>query len=249
MPCTVYPHRLESNVPKRREFLLGSVAGLATVAASRSALAQASSPSLRTYLADEMRKARIPGMQVAVVRQERILFLEHFGLADIENAVPVTGATVFQIASLTKAFVGVAVMQLVESGKLDLGDPVSPPSGGAASGVAGGHGRPARRSHVRPAGHRGGYQQPEACSGRRRGGVMGEGPNHAHGVRARRPIRVQPDELCPARQDHRSISRRAVRAVPPPAPVRGRWHDAYGVWRRPRRRSSQRQDLHALPGR
>jgi len=112
-------------VPKRREFLLGSVAWLATVAASRSALAQAPSPGLRTYLAGEMRKARIPGMQIAVVRQERIEFLEHFGLADIENAVPVTGATVFQIASLTKAFVGVAVMQLLESGKLDLGDPVS----------------------------------------------------------------------------------------------------------------------------
>ena len=96
-------------MPKRREFLLGSVAWLATVAASRSALAQAPSPGLRTYLAGEMRKARIPGMQIAVVRQERIEFLEHFGLADIENAVPVTGATVFQIASLTKAFVGVAV--------------------------------------------------------------------------------------------------------------------------------------------
>ena len=89
-----HPRRLESNVPNRREFLLGSVAGLATLAASRSALAQASSPSLRTFLAGELRKAQIPGMHVAVVRQERIEFLEHFGLADIENAVPVTGATV-----------------------------------------------------------------------------------------------------------------------------------------------------------
>jgi CubicO group peptidase (beta-lactamase class C family) len=53
------------------------------------------------------------------------VFLDSFGYADVEHQVPVTDSTVFQIASCTKALVGVAAMQLVEAGELDLGAPVS----------------------------------------------------------------------------------------------------------------------------
>jgi hypothetical protein len=75
---------------------------------------------LRDYLRKEMRELRIPGMQVAVVRHQKIVFLEALGMAEIGNAVPVTDKTVISIASATKAFTGVAVMQLVENGKLEL---------------------------------------------------------------------------------------------------------------------------------
>lgn len=114
----------------RREFFLGAAGGLVTMALNGTAQAdvresQKSLAGLRAYLANEMRKAQIPGMQVAVARQGKVVFLETFGVADVENAVPATNSTVFQIASCTKALVGVAVMQLVESGKLDLAAPVS----------------------------------------------------------------------------------------------------------------------------
>jgi CubicO group peptidase (beta-lactamase class C family) len=115
----------------RRDFLLGAASsGLVTavlVGADRAGAQSLQEPptGLRAHLESEMRNALIPGMQVAVVRQGKVVFLDTFGFADIENAVPATNATRFQIASCTKAFTGVALMQLVESGKLDLAAPVS----------------------------------------------------------------------------------------------------------------------------
>jgi CubicO group peptidase (beta-lactamase class C family) len=81
--------------------------------------------SLRGYLKKEMRDLGIPGMQVAVVRHQKIVFLASLGIAELGNTVPVTNNTVFPIASATKAFTGVALMQLVEAGKLELAAPIS----------------------------------------------------------------------------------------------------------------------------
>ena len=80
---------------------------------------------LRDYLKKEMQELHIPGMQVAVIKHQKIVFLEALGVAEIGNDVLVTNKTVFPIASATKAFTGVALMQLVESGKLDLAAPIS----------------------------------------------------------------------------------------------------------------------------
>jgi hypothetical protein len=43
---------------------------------------------LRDYLKKEMRELRIPGMQVAVVRHQKIVFLAALGMAEVGNAVP-----------------------------------------------------------------------------------------------------------------------------------------------------------------
>ena len=80
---------------------------------------------VRIHLDREMRAGQIPGLQVAVVRGARIRVLGHFGQADVENPTPVTATTLFQIASLTKAFAAVAVLQLADDGALDLRDAVS----------------------------------------------------------------------------------------------------------------------------
>jgi CubicO group peptidase (beta-lactamase class C family) len=117
----------------RREFLLVSAAGglltaLGGVARAGSEIVltlQTSPDGLRAHLNAQIERYRIPGMQVAVVQHGRVVYRDALGLADVENSVLVTNSTVFQIASLTKAFVGVAVMQLVESGKLDLDAPAS----------------------------------------------------------------------------------------------------------------------------
>ena len=70
---------------------------------SRSQAAEAPS-CLQEYLKKEMHELHIPGMQVAVVRHQRIVFLAALGIAEVGNAVPVTNKTVFPIASATKAF-------------------------------------------------------------------------------------------------------------------------------------------------
>lgn len=73
----------------------------------------------------EMRKRNIPGLQLAVVRDNEIVKLASYGLANIEDDVAVDNETIFSINSITKAFAGVAVMQLVEQRKLDLSASIS----------------------------------------------------------------------------------------------------------------------------
>lgn len=75
---------------------------------------------------EQMRQLlKIPGMSVAVVKDDRILWTKGFGYADIQKRVPATPRTVYYIASLTKTFATTVLMQLVEQGKLDLDDPMS----------------------------------------------------------------------------------------------------------------------------
>lgn len=79
----------------------------------------------RQLIEQKMKDLRIPGVQVAVIRGDRIVLSESYGFANIENRVPVTSATLFPINSATKSFTGVATMQLVEAGLVDLNAPVS----------------------------------------------------------------------------------------------------------------------------
>jgi CubicO group peptidase (beta-lactamase class C family) len=71
-----------------------------------------------------MRRARIPGMAVAVVKDSRVLMAKGYGLANVEHGVPVTRETVFQSGSIGKPFAATAVMLLAEEGKLSLDDPI-----------------------------------------------------------------------------------------------------------------------------
>lgn len=105
--------------------------GLLVLATSLPAPAQQlhqASPSVDrvdSLLRAEMTRRRIPGLQLAVVHHGRIVKSANYGLANVQDSVPVTSRTTFTINSITKAFVGVAMMQLNEDGKVDLAAPVS----------------------------------------------------------------------------------------------------------------------------
>lgn len=87
--------------------------------------ARADAGKVKALLRREMRERRIPGLQVAVVRRGKIVLLRSFGIANLQDGVPVFDESIFPINSCTKAFTGVAVMQLVEEGKIDLASPAS----------------------------------------------------------------------------------------------------------------------------
>lgn len=75
--------------------------------------------------ADSFLTARvIPGALVALASDGDVVLVRTYGLADVENDVPVTERSVFEIGSISKQFVAVAVMLLVEEGRLGLDDPV-----------------------------------------------------------------------------------------------------------------------------
>jgi len=71
------------------------------------------------------RQTGTPGLSVVVIQGGRVVHAGAYGLASIELNVPVSSETVFQIASTTKIFTGVAIMMLVEQGQLALSDRVS----------------------------------------------------------------------------------------------------------------------------
>lgn len=67
---------------------------------------------------------RVPGATVAIVKNNELVLERGYGMADIEQFVPATPATVYRLASVSKPITAVAVMQLVEQGKLELDAPV-----------------------------------------------------------------------------------------------------------------------------
>lgn len=79
----------------------------------------------RAFIQQTMQEQRIPGLQLAVVKKGQIVLLENYGLANVENRVPVTSKTLFPINSATKSFTGVAMMQLIQDGRVDLDAPLS----------------------------------------------------------------------------------------------------------------------------
>jgi len=67
---------------------------------------------------------RIPGLTVAICAPEFGLWSQGFGLADVENNVPATDATIYRIASISKPITATAIVQLSERGRLDLDAPI-----------------------------------------------------------------------------------------------------------------------------
>ncbi len=65
------------------------------------------------------------GLAVGVVRNGRLEFFHGHGVADIASNTPITEDTVFRIASITKTFTAIAVMQLWERGLVDLDAPAN----------------------------------------------------------------------------------------------------------------------------
>ena len=72
------------------------------------------------YIKQQIRKYKIPGLSVAVVRKGRVVKLNGYGVASVEFDVPADTNTVYQLFSVSKIFAGVAVMKLVEEGRLSL---------------------------------------------------------------------------------------------------------------------------------
>jgi CubicO group peptidase (beta-lactamase class C family) len=76
------------------------------------------------YIRAEMQKRPIPGVAVAVIRDGRVRKLAAYGTSSLEFRTAVTPETLFNVASVSKTFTGVAIMRLVEDRALTLDDPI-----------------------------------------------------------------------------------------------------------------------------
>ena len=80
---------------------------------------------LDRYLQAEVESSQVPGLGVAVVRAGEIVHLAGYGLANVENRVPVTPDTVFHSGSTGKMFTSASVMFLLQDGRIKLDDPLN----------------------------------------------------------------------------------------------------------------------------
>ncbi len=103
--------------------LLQPAAATAAARPQTSAADDALWAKIDAYVEQERQGAKVPGVALAIVQGDRIVHLQGFGEADPSGRA-VTPDTPFSIGSGTKSFTALAIMQLVEAGKIELDAPV-----------------------------------------------------------------------------------------------------------------------------
>lgn len=103
----VAPARSETPAPKPRSF---SAEGLARVG---------------DYIRNEIASGKIPGAILLIQQHGKPVYFESFGVRDLATKLAMTPDTIFRLYSMSKPVTSVAVMMLVEDGKVRLDDPVS----------------------------------------------------------------------------------------------------------------------------
>jgi CubicO group peptidase (beta-lactamase class C family) len=83
------------------------------------------SDSLTIALNNFAKKSLIPGFAVSIVNDKSILYSRGFGSADINKNVPFTPSIINWVASISKTFVALSIMKLVEEKKLNLDEPIN----------------------------------------------------------------------------------------------------------------------------
>jgi CubicO group peptidase (beta-lactamase class C family) len=79
---------------------------------------------IKKFVNEQMKIWKDPGVAIAIIKDDKIIFSEGFGYSDIKKQQKVTPKTLFAIGSATKAFTATAVSMLVDERKLDLDTPI-----------------------------------------------------------------------------------------------------------------------------
>jgi CubicO group peptidase (beta-lactamase class C family)/D-alanyl-D-alanine dipeptidase len=130
--CGLFPSRLRARAPFW--FLVGSAIAFAAGLTQGVALAEpevaASAPYasmvavLDRWIAVQVKTRDVPGLSIALVDDQRVVWAKGFGLADPERSIPASAETVYRAGSVSKLFTDIALMQLVEQGLVELDAPV-----------------------------------------------------------------------------------------------------------------------------
>jgi CubicO group peptidase (beta-lactamase class C family) len=98
----------------------GPVASPEALGFSRERLAR-----IDTFLQRAVDDGRLAGVVTMITRRGQVVQHKAYGMQDREAAVPMRTDTIFRVASMTKTPTGIAMMMLLEEGRILLGDPVS----------------------------------------------------------------------------------------------------------------------------
>ncbi|MCV9932760.1 beta-lactamase family protein [Flavobacterium sp. LS1R47] len=97
---------------------------LLSIFTSNLVLSQHKKSEVINYLKKEMEEKKIPGCQLVILRDNKIVLSEALGIAYLPFSIPVKTNTVFSINSISKVFTSVAIMQLQEQNKLNINDQI-----------------------------------------------------------------------------------------------------------------------------
>ena len=79
---------------------------------------------LERFIFNKVSASRLPGLSIALVDSDEVVWQRGFGFRDLERGLKTTPATLYAIGSVTKSFTAVAIQQLAEQGKLSVNDPL-----------------------------------------------------------------------------------------------------------------------------
>jgi CubicO group peptidase (beta-lactamase class C family) len=80
---------------------------------------------LESFIFEKMSKTHLPGLSIALVDGEEIIYSKGFGFRDLEYGLKATPHTLYGVGSVTKSFTALSIMQLAEKGKINLDDRVN----------------------------------------------------------------------------------------------------------------------------
>jgi CubicO group peptidase (beta-lactamase class C family) len=102
------------------------IVAILSAASLESAVRQEQDPRVDSVdkLFAELNNTESPGIAILAVRDGEVLLRRCYGMANLEHKVPITPETVFDIASVSKQFCGMAVSMLIEQGKITLQDDI-----------------------------------------------------------------------------------------------------------------------------
>ncbi|HTO13982.1 MAG TPA: serine hydrolase [Candidatus Binatia bacterium] len=80
---------------------------------------------LSAWIESQMAYAGQPGLSIAILHDQELVWAAGFGRASIEGNRPATPETLYRIASITKLFTSTAILQLRDAGRLQLDDPIA----------------------------------------------------------------------------------------------------------------------------
>ncbi|SDG21573.1 serine hydrolase domain-containing protein [Chitinophaga filiformis] len=81
--------------------------------------------TIDVFIASQMKQQGIVGLSIGIIKSGKVIKAKGYGRANIELDVPASEKTVYKIGSISKQFVAVGIMELVQEGKLKVSDPIT----------------------------------------------------------------------------------------------------------------------------
>src|SRR5687767_1354556 len=81
--------------------------------------------SIDIFISNQMKQQGIIGLSIGIIKNGKVIKAKGYGQANIELNIPASKKTVYKIGSISKQFIAVGIMKLLQEGKLNVSDPIT----------------------------------------------------------------------------------------------------------------------------